>query len=39
MSEESFVNGGGTGLEALQRQIREHLGSDVIIEPSTYNVG
>lgn len=39
MSEGFFVNGGGTRLEALRRQISEHLVSDVIIEPSTYNVG
>lgn len=39
MSEAFFVNGGGVGLEALRRRIREHLGSDVVIEPSNYNVG
>lgn len=32
------MNGGGIGLEALRRRIREHLGSDVFIEASTYNV-
>lgn len=39
MSDAFFVNGGGIGLEALQRRISEHLGSEVIIEPSTYDVG
>ena len=38
MSEGFFVNGGGVSLEALRRRISEHLGSDVVIEASTYNV-
>ena len=38
MSKEFFVNGEGIGLEALRRRINEHLGPDVTIEPSTYNV-
>ena len=32
------MNGGGIGLEALRKRINEHLGPDVTIEPSTYNV-
>ena len=39
MSEGFFVSGGGIGLEALRKRINEHLGPDVAIEPSTYNVG
>lgn len=38
MSQGFFVNGGGVGLEALRRRISEHLGPDIVIEPSTYNV-
>ena len=39
MSERIFVNGGGVGLEDLRRRARQHLGSDIVIEPSSYNVG
>ena len=39
MSEGIFVNGGGVGLEDLRRRARQHLGSDVVIEPSSYDVG
>ena len=39
MSEGYFVNGKGIGLEELRRRVGEHLGSDVDIEPSSYNVG
>ena len=39
MSEGFFVSGGGIDLETLRQRINQHLGPDVAIEPSTYNVG
>ena len=38
MSERFFVDGRGIGLEDLRGRIHKHLGSDVVIEPSSYNV-
>ena len=38
MSEEFFVDGRGIGLEFLRKGMRKHIGTDVVIEPSSYNV-
>ena len=38
MAEGFFVNGAGISLEALQRRVSDHLGDDVVIKPSVYNV-